>query len=105
MEDLKIDNLDLIILKEFSKLKDDKPVSTWKMTKRIIGKFHNREWMRIKIRIKRLSKFDLFKITYGKTETYELNVDKVILLIFNFPTRKNKGIAIEINNKWRIFEL
>ncbi len=98
-----LDEIDLKILYEFAKLKENEFTSTWKIMKKIYKKGGNKENNKIKYRIKRMSKYGLFKIEYPGI--YTLDSDKVFLKKINFPTRNKLAICIELDKKWESFEL
>lgn len=102
-----LDQMDLQILKAFSTLKvnEEKDLSTWMAMKRIYPVGKERENEIIKNRIKKMSKFGLFKITKNSPTKYGLVSDKVYYRNFSFPEKRSKAIAINIDNKWEVFEL
>lgn len=96
-----MDDIDLKILKEFCKLKSDEKITTWRIMKKIYPKGRDVEHMRIKKKILRMSKHNLFFISENPKE-YTLIKDNVKLN--KIPKIKN-CISIKINNFWEIFEI
>lgn len=97
-------DLDLKILKEFCKLKDNESTTTWKIMKKLFKEGKDVENMVIKNRIKRMAEFGLFKIE-GNPKVYILDSDKVFYKMFSFPNGRKKGIAVLRNGAWEIFEV
>lgn len=95
-----LDEIDLKILIEFLKLKN-KETTTWKIMKEIYPNGRDREHMRIKKKIERMSKHGLFKVG-GKPKSYCLYGDKVLR---NKIPILEKSISINVEGKWEIFEL
>lgn len=96
-----IDDIDLQILYEFLKLKENEFTSTWKIMKKIFKNGREKEHNKIKYRIKRMG--ELF-IIEGKPEVYTLDSDKVYLKNIQFQDTKAKAICIKLD-KWEIFQL
>lgn len=101
-----LSDLDLKILIEFSKLKQNEESSTWEIMKKIFkGECSSKNNMLIQYRIKKMAELNLFKINGDGIRTYTLKSDNVYYKNFKFPCGIKKGIAILIENKWEIFEL
>lgn len=96
-----IDEIDLKILYEFLKLKDNEYTSTWKIMKKIFKNGRDNQHMTIKRRIERMS--ELF-IVEGKPKIYTLISDKVYLKKIKFPDKISKAICIKLD-KWEVFEI
>lgn len=101
-----LDVLDLKIIREFCKLKKDEESSTWKIMKKIFAQGWNSENSLIKLRIKKMSEKNIFKIKESKhSTTYLLNDSFVSYKNFKFPDGDRKGIAVFLDGKWIIFSV
>lgn len=101
-----LSELDVKILLEFSKLKEDEESSTWEIMKKIFrGKKSQYLNIDIKQRIIRMAKFGLFKINGDKIRTYTMDSNRVFYKTFNFPCGRRKGIAVIVDGKSQIYEL
>lgn len=110
---MKFDFLNLSIIKEFYKLRQEKP-SLSKIRDKInpnLPKSQKEYYLcKIRDRIESMKKEDLFTIITTKKGNvtqieYRLNSEKVKINYFNFPDGKKKGIALNLKDKWNIIEL
>lgn len=96
-----LDNYDLIILREFCKLKNNEETTTWRIMKKIYPKGKDRENTKIKLRIEKMAKYGLFSVD-GNPKVYTLTNNCVNL---NKIPKIEKCISVKIDGKWEIFEM
>ncbi|MEK6881503.1 MAG: hypothetical protein AABY22_17910 [Nanoarchaeota archaeon] len=100
-----LDEIDLKILIGFSKL-DGKKITLWSLMKKIYPKGNQREYMRIRKKIVRMSRKGLFLITkLNKHYEYSLVKDNVKIKKIRFPDKISNSICLKICGKWEIFEI
>ncbi len=100
-----LDQYDILILKEFLKIKPKQSRSTWDIMKSIYPAGQDREHTKIKRKIERMAELGLFLINGDKRKEYTLDKNKAVFSDFTFPKRISKGIAVKIDEKWMIYEL
>lgn len=117
-----IDNFDIKILKEFSKIKEGEEISEkrminrlsvnleegetpWNIMRIIFPKGHDKEDKIVKRRIKRMEKLGLFIITKNSPTKYMMILENVKFKKFKFPDRVSEAVLLKIKNKWEIFEI
>ena len=99
------DEIDFQILERFYKLKKNEESTTWKIMKSIFKNGGNKENNIVKRRIEQMAKINLFKIEKNSPTTFVLDLNKIFFKKFSFPTRRSRGIAILVNDKYETFEL
>ena len=99
-----IDSTDISILKEFCKL-NGKIVPLWSLMQKIFPEGKQKEYMRIRKKIERMSRDGLFFIDEDEDNHYELDQDNVKLKKIKFPNGKKSAILLKSCGKWEIFEL
>lgn len=102
-----MDEIDLKIIDKFYKLKRDQEKSLTDLCKIILEKkeIKNREYNFIHRRILAMAEKKLFKIGTNSHVHFILDLDRVFIQRISFPTRRTKGIAILLDDKFQIFEL
>ena len=102
-----LDSLDLQIIEKFHNLKKDEEKNLSDIVREILKKEHigNKEYNKIHRRILKMSKEGIFKIGKNGSMTFILDLNRTFIMRFSFPTRRSKGIAVLINDKYQIFEL
>lgn len=99
-----VDQVDLQILNEFCRLKENEFFKTWNLMKKIYPKGRDHEHMKIKRKIERMAKYGLFYVE-GNPKTYTLDSDKVFLKKISFPCKQCLAISILIEGKFIAFEI
>jgi len=76
------------------------------MVKKILQckKIRNTEYNFVDNRIKKMTKKNIFEIGRNSPLKYSLILDKSFIQRFTFPTRRAKGMAVEVDGKFQIFE-
>lgn len=97
-----IDNDDILILKEFLKLKPKENIPAWSLMRRIYPKGRNREIGRVQSKIRKMANYGLFLIN-GKS--YELITDNVKIRRFKFENKEKTFICIFTYSKWSAFQV
>lgn len=110
---MKIDEVDISILKECFALRNDKEKSTWGVAKKIFD-LKDKDWYNlrrsnniVKNRMIRMSP-DLFFIAKNpKTGVNDFNLilDNVKFSKMKFPSGIRQALFVRINGRWTIFEL
>lgn len=100
-----LDQDDLLILKEFCRLKANEETTTWKIMRKLYPRGRDNEHMRIKKKIEKMAKYNFFFVE-GKPKAYTLNSNKVYMKKINYPNRKkSNSIMMNIEEKWQVFEI
>lgn len=104
------DKLDISILKNFYKLKENEEITTWTIMNRIFKDCKNdsekrAKHMLIKLRLKNMEG-DLFEIKKenGKL-TYILIEDNIRFCKHKFPNGVKNCLMVCIDERWSVFEL
>lgn len=102
-----LDKLDIEIIRNFYELKSKEEMDFPDMVKKILQckKAGNSEYNLINNRIKKLTRKNIFQIVQNSPTKFILNLDSVFQKKISFPTRRRKGLAVEIDGKFQIFEL
>ncbi len=106
---MKLDFLNISIIKEFYNLKEKEKIELAKMRDRIFPNLSktdkNKKLGLIRDRLQSMPR-ELFKIEHKKNSwNYELESDNIEIREFNFPEGKKEGIALKLEGRWRIIEL
>lgn len=99
-----LNEIDLMILREFCKSKKEESKTTWNIMKKIYPKGGDSEHSRIYQRIKKMNHYGFFII--DEKNCYLLK-EKVRIINIKFPYSKDKtrALAIKYDNKWNAIEL
>lgn len=112
--DYAIGKLDLKIIKEFIEFKDGDKLTTWKIMKKICPDGHDTEHMSVVTRLQKLAEYNLFSIQKnGNLNDYSKIPENFKIGFFNFPKnnlndkkrKKSKGIMMNLDGKYAIFEI
>ena len=104
---MSIDLLDIKVLREFHKLKEDEEITTWKLMRMLFPKGGHNEVETVKYRLNKLEGLGLFIISKNSPKSYIMLKENVIFDKFKFPRRKEKSLSVwlNINNRWEVREI
>lgn len=102
---MKLDNLNIKIIREFYKLKENEETTTWGIMRKLYPKGRDLEENRIKYRIKKMAEVGLFLVEGNSPKMFSLILDNVIFKKQKFPDKIEKALCLKICDKWEIFEL
>ena len=98
---------DILIFREFCKLKSGESMSSWQLMKKIYRDGNDKEHMNILSKINKLAKYGFFTISQNGNnhKTYGLVSDKVSLKKINYPDRNAESICLIYQGKWQSIEI
>jgi len=96
--------VDLLILREFCRLKENEFFTTWKLMKRIFKKGGNPEHLKIRRSIQKMSNYGLFDIR-GSPPTYILIEDNVHMQKIKYPDGTHECVCLKIDEKWQSIQI
>lgn len=99
-----IDDYDLIILKEFLKLKENEETTTWKIMKKIFPNGRDRENMKVKCKIKKMSKHGIYYVG-GNPKIYTLIKDNVKFKKVKIENTLFNFIALKVDGLWALYQI
>jgi len=97
-----IDNEDLKIIKEFSKLGENSNVTTWDIMKNIYKNGRDTEHMRVKAKISKMQKHGLF---IKDKNGYTLIKDRTIIKKIYFDEKPRNSVCFLVDGKWSAYEI
>jgi len=98
-------DLDISILKEFTKLSEDDEITMWKMMRKIFPEGRKLEELKIRYRMNNMEKKGLFIICKNSPKCFIMIKDNVVFKKIKFPDRYSNAICLRINNLWTQQEL
>ena len=100
-----LNEIDLLIIKQFLKLTDKDESTTWKIMKKIYKDGSNKEHDKVKRSIEKMASYGFFEIN-KENKQYTLLMDNVdFKKNMKFPDTTSDAICLKIENRWQIAEL
>jgi len=92
--------LDISILKEFNKMKEDDEITMWRMMRKIFPKGRGNEEIKIRYHMDQMEKMGLFIICKNSPKCFIMIKDNVVFKKIKFPDRYSNAVCLRINNLW-----
>lgn len=99
------DDVDLLIIREFCKLKENEETTTWKIMRKIYKKGSRKEHQRVVRRIDKMSRYGIFNLGNNSKKTYTLIKDFAKYKKIKFEGKIRNFVCINMKNKWELIEL
>ncbi len=99
-----LNEVDILILREFCRLKENEFFTTWKLMKKIYKKGGNQEHLKIRRSIQKMAQYGFFEIE-GEPPVYIMIEDNVHVKKIKYPDGMFESVCLKINEKWQSYQI